>query len=65
MHQLAQDFDIAVWHGHELLKKMLTAKLISNEQVKSIFEALELNGDLTETWCQAKHTAFVRLFGKG
>ncbi|MNP22030.1 hypothetical protein D3C76_1146770 [compost metagenome] len=65
MHQLAQDFDIAVWHGHELLKKMLTAKLITNEQVKSIFEALELNGDLTETWRQAKHTAFVRLFGKG
>jgi len=65
MHMLAQDFGIAVWHGHELLKKMLTAKLITNEQVKSIFEALELNGDLTETWRQAKHTTFLKLFGKG
>lgn len=49
MHTLAKDFDIPVWHGPELLKKMLTAKLINNEQVRSIFEALELNGDLTET----------------
>lgn len=65
MHKLAQDFGIAVWHGHELLKKMLTAKRITNEEVKSIFEALELNGDLTETWRQAKHTSFLKLFGKG
>lgn len=64
MHQLATDFGITVWHGHELLKKMLTAKLITNEQVKSIFEALELNNDLTETWRMAKHTTFSRLFGK-
>ncbi len=64
MHQLANDFGITVWHGHELLKKMLTAKLITNEQVKSIFEALELNNDLTETWRVAKHATFSRLFGK-
>ncbi|MNG39235.1 hypothetical protein D3C84_1272330 [compost metagenome] len=64
MHQLATDFGITVWHGHELLKKMLTAKLITNEQVKSIFEALELNGDLTETWREAKHSTFSKLFGK-
>ncbi|MNR43829.1 hypothetical protein D3C85_1624960 [compost metagenome] len=65
MHKLVQDFGIAVWHGHELLKKMLTAKLITIEQVANIFEALELNGDLTETWRQAKHTSFLKLFGKG
>ena len=65
MHKLAQDFGIDIWHGHELLKKMLTAKLITNEQVKSIFEALELNGDFTETWRQAKHTIFLKLFGRG
>lgn len=64
MHQLATDFGITVWHGHELLKKMLTAKLITNEQVKSIFEALEFNNDLTETWRTAKHATFSRLFGK-
>lgn len=65
MHKLAQEFAIAVCYGHELLKKMLTAKLITNDQVKDIFEALELNGDLTETWRQSKHTTFLRLFGKG
>lgn len=64
MHKLAHDFGIAVWHGHELLKKMLTAKLITNEQVKDIFDALVLNGDLTETWRAAKHAAFPKLFGK-
>lgn len=64
MHQLAADFGITVWHGHELLKKMLTAKLISNEQVREIFEALELNGDLTETWREAKHSIFSKIFGK-
>lgn len=65
MHRLAEDFDLPIWHGHELLKKMLTAKLITNEQVKEIFEALELNGDLTETWRLSKHSVFVKLFGKG
>lgn len=64
MHTLARDFDISVWYGHELLKKMLTAKLISNEQVRSILDALDMNGDLTGTWRDAKHTAFAKLFGK-
>ena len=64
MHQLAADFRITVWHGHELLKKMLTAKLITNDQVREIFEALELNGDLTETWREAKHSIFSKIFGK-
>lgn len=65
MHKLAKDFSIPIWHGYELLKKMLTAKLITNEQVRGIFESLELNGDLTESWRQAKHTTYVKLFGKG
>ncbi len=64
MHQLAKDFGIVVWHGYELLKKMLTAKVISNDQVREIFEALELNGDLTETWREAKYSIFSRIFGK-
>ena len=46
MHQLADDFGIPVWHGHELLKKMLSAKLINNELVREIYDALELNNDL-------------------
>lgn len=63
MHQLAKDFEITVWHGHELLKKMLTAKVVNNNLVKEIFEALETNGDLPHTWRHSRHTAFSRIFG--
>ena len=64
MHQLASEFSIPVWHGHDLLRRMLTAKMITNDQVREIFEALEVNGDLPETWRKAKHTEFVKIFGK-
>lgn len=64
MHLLAKDFDIPVWHGPELLAKMRTAKMITNEEVQAIVEALEANGDLTGTWAAAKHTTFVKIFGK-
>jgi hypothetical protein len=63
MHKLAQDFDIDAWHGHELLKKMLSAKTIDNDLVREIFTALENNGDLPHTWQEAKHTEFKKLFG--
>ncbi len=63
MHKLADDFDINIWHGHDLLKKMLTAKLITNELVKEIFMALENNDDLPRTWQEVKHTEFKKLFG--
>ncbi|MDD5330354.1 MAG: hypothetical protein PHX38_10140 [Sulfuricella sp.] len=63
MHKLAGDFDIDIWHGHELLKKMLGAKAIDNDLVREIFTALENNGDLPRTWQEAKHTEFRKLFG--
>jgi len=63
MHRLARDFDIPVWHGHELLKKMLSAKLIDNVQVREIYEALEMNNDLPRTWRDAKHSVFKKIFG--
>lgn len=63
MHQLAKDFDIPVWHGHELLKKMLSAKLIDNALVREIYEAMETNNDLTNSWRAAKHAAFKKIFG--
>lgn len=63
MHQLAKDFEIPVWHGHELLKKMLTAKAVSANLVREIFEALEANNDLPLTWRHSRHTAFAKLFG--
>lgn len=63
MHLLAKDFEIPVWHGWELLSKMRTAKIVQSELIREIYEALEINGDLTKTWVEAKHTAFVKVFG--
>lgn len=63
MHLLAKDFDVPVWHGHELLKKMLSAKLIDNALVREIYEAVENNNDLPNSWRVAKHTAFKKIFG--
>jgi len=64
MHQLAGEFAIPVWHGHELLKRMHTAKMITSDQIREIFEALDLNGDLPDTWKKARHIEFVKIFGK-
>ncbi|MHB8744258.1 MAG: hypothetical protein ACYC9L_14190 [Sulfuricaulis sp.] len=65
MHQLAKEFEFgdAVWHGHELLKKMLSAKVIDANVVREIYEALETNDDLPRTWREARHTAFRKIFG--
>lgn len=63
MHRLANDFDIDIWHGHELLKKMLGAKAIANDLVREIFTALDDNDDLPLTWQEARHTVFKKLFG--
>lgn len=64
MHLLAKDFEIPIWHGWQLLAKMRTAKVVSNELVREIYEALEINGDLTQTWRDAKHSEFARIFGQ-
>lgn len=64
MHLLAAEFEIPIWHGHELLAKMRTHKMVDNDLIREIFDALERNGDLTETWARAKYTAFVKIFGK-
>lgn len=65
MHELASMVGIDdIWHGPELLKKMLSAKLIGNELVREIYAALEVNNDLTETWVEAKHRTFVKIFSK-
>lgn len=63
MHQLAQDFEIPVFHCHDVLKKMLTAKLVDKTLVTEIYHALEINNDLPRTWVEVKHTAFKKVFG--
>ncbi len=63
MHKLANEFGLDIWHGHELLKKMLTAKAITKDLVQEIYTALENNDDLPRTWQEAKHTVFIKLFG--
>lgn len=64
MHELAAMVGIEVWHGPELLKKMLGAKMIGNQLVREIYAALQANDDLTASWVEAKHKAFFKLFGK-
>lgn len=63
MHQLAEEFEIDVFHCHDVLKKMLTAKVIDKGLVVEIYQALEANGDLPATWVEVKHTAFRKVFG--
>jgi predicted nuclease of predicted toxin-antitoxin system len=63
MHELAREFSLPVWHGFELLAKMRTAKVVSDELVREIYAALEANGDLTATWRDAKHKALAKVFG--
>jgi hypothetical protein len=63
MHALAREFGLPVWHGHELLKKMLGAKMIENDHIRAIYEALEINDDLPRTWREAKHSIFKKIFG--
>lgn len=63
MHKLAKDFDIDIWHGHELLKKMLGAKAVTSDLVREIFTALDNNGDLPRSWQDVRHTVFKKLFG--
>jgi hypothetical protein len=63
MHLLANDFEIPIWHGWLLLAKMRSAKVVDNDLIRDIFDALERNGDLTASWVNAKHDAFARIFG--
>ena len=64
MHELANMVGISIWHGPELLKKMLSAKLMTHDLVREIYEALEVNRDLTVTWLEAKNTTFLKVFGR-
>ena len=63
MHLVASETEISVWHGYQLIEQMLIANAIDAELVKSIYEALENNGDMTKTWKDAKHTTFKKIFG--
>lgn len=62
MHILADDFNIPIWHGYELVQKMLEAQKINHELVREIYAALENNRDMTKSWEEAKHTVFSDIF---
>ena len=62
MHILANDFQIPIWHGYELVQKMREAQKINNELVREIYTALENNRDMTKSWEEAKHTVFSDIF---
>lgn len=62
MHQLAEEFDLPVWHGYELLHKMRAAKMIDSEKVREIYQALEANDDLPQAWESARKTLLRKVF---
>jgi len=62
MHKLGEEFGIATMHGHDLLRRMLAAKMVSKADVRGIYRALEANGDLPATWEKDRDTYFPRLF---
>lgn len=62
MHTLASEVGLKVWHGFELLAKMRAAKVVDGDLIREIYDALERNGDMTETWRQAKSSVFGRIF---
>ena len=64
MHTLAAEAGLKVWHGFQLLAKLKTAKVVDNDLVREIYDALERNGDMTDTWRKAKHNDFARIFGE-
>ena len=63
MHTLAEEVGLKVWHGFELLAKLKSARVVDNDLVREIYDALDRNGDMTETWRSAKHTEFSRILG--
>jgi hypothetical protein len=62
MHRLATEFDLSVWHGWELLAKLRSAKVASDELVREVFAALEVNDDLPASWRDARLKAFAKVF---
>lgn len=62
MHQLAEEFEISVWHGYELLHKMRAAQVIDSQKIREIYQALEANGDLPQAWEGARETLLRKVF---
>ena len=52
------------WHGYELLNKLRAAKVVDAPLIREIYAALEVNGDLPKSWGDAKHTLFLKIFGR-
>ena len=63
LHILANDFKLPVWHGFQLLSKLLSAGVVNGDFIRAIYDALEQNGDTTATWTAAKHSTFKKVFG--
>ncbi|WP_211961268.1 hypothetical protein [Cupriavidus plantarum] len=64
MHQLGKEFDIPTMHGHELLRRMLSAKMVTREEVRDIYRALAANGDLPASWLRDRDRFFPRVFDR-
>ena len=59
------DLKLNVWHGFEWLAKRRTAKVVHNDLIRDIYEALERNGDLTSTWRNDKRDDCSQIVDSG
>ncbi|WP_449465652.1 hypothetical protein [Stenotrophomonas humi] len=65
MHALGKDFEVKCLYAFDVLHKLLSADMIDKAKVIEIYEALEINGDLTARWTDAKDKLFKKIFGPG
>lgn len=64
MLKLGKLFDIACISSNQLLKIMLSAKIIDKAKVREIFEALYRNGDMPQRWLDEAKQLFQTVFSQ-
>lgn len=62
MHALSRDFEVKCLYAYDVLHKLLSADMIDKAKVIEIYEALEVNGDITARWIDAKGKLFKKVF---
>lgn len=63
MHALSKDFEVKCLYAFDVLHKLLSADMIDKAKVIEIYEAIEVNGDITARWVDAKGKLFKKVFG--
>jgi hypothetical protein len=64
MLALSSQFGIKCISSNQLLKILLSAKVIDKEKVREIFDAMAINGDMPQRWLNEAGTLFKTVFSK-